>query len=125
MVFIMHHTRSNIYLVNLFFSKKNRPFLLSHPGRVALPGATGSSSWSGRLAPEHEWWLRSPAWSRPLSDSGGRRGCSSGSSSSSSPSASMKRNSDAVPVGDVGAKKPPFKSTRAPSVPSLFDYVMN
>lgn len=46
------------------------------------------------------------------------------SSSSSSASASMKRSRDATPVGDVGAKKLPCKLTRAPSVASLFDYVM-
>jgi len=32
------------------------------------PSSSGSGS--GRWKPEHERWPRSPAWSRPLSDSG-------------------------------------------------------
>ncbi|CAD6238018.1 unnamed protein product [Miscanthus lutarioriparius] len=94
------------------------------------PSSSGSGS--GRRKPEHERWPRSPAWSRPLSDSGGgrrrRRSSSSSSSlrslfrsigvwfsslstasSSSSASASMKRRSrDAALAGDAGAKRPPL-----------------
>ncbi|XP_066332925.1 calmodulin-binding receptor-like cytoplasmic kinase 2 [Miscanthus floridulus] len=98
-------------------------------GTLAPSSSSGSGSGSGRRKPEHELWPRSPAWSRPLSDSGGGRGRRSSASSSSSlgslfrsigvwfsslstsssASASMKRRSrDAAPVGDAGAKKPPL-----------------
>lgn len=114
---------------------------------LAPSSSSGSGSGSGRRAPEHEWWPRSPApaWSRPLSDSGGARGRKSGSSTSSSSFRSLFRSigvwfsslSTASPSPasssmkqksrDAGAKKPPCKSTRPTNsayVPSLFNYAM-
>uniref|UniRef100_A0A804NW93 Protein kinase domain-containing protein n=1 Tax=Zea mays TaxID=4577 RepID=A0A804NW93_MAIZE len=91
-----------------------------------LASSSSSGSGSGRRAPEHEWWPRSPAWSRPLSDSGGARGRKSGSSTSSSSFRSLFRSigvwfsslSTASPSPasssmkqksrDAGAKKPPL-----------------
>ncbi|PWZ25126.1 Calmodulin-binding receptor-like cytoplasmic kinase 2 [Zea mays] len=95
---------------------------------LAPSSSSGSGSGSGRRAPEHEWWPRSPApaWSRPLSDSGGARGRKSGSSTSSSSFRSLFRSigvwfsslSTASPSPasssmkqksrDAGAKKPPL-----------------
>ncbi|KAL6633290.1 hypothetical protein ACP70R_025961 [Stipagrostis hirtigluma subsp. patula] len=96
-------------------------------------GSLGSSSSSGRRTPENERWAWSPAWSRPLSEGGGRGrtaafrslfrsiGVWFSSLSASTPASRKKRIKEAPAPADDLVKKPPLAGhTGRPSIRGLY-----
>ncbi|XP_062221486.1 calmodulin-binding receptor-like cytoplasmic kinase 2 [Phragmites australis] len=111
-------------------------------GRDRRGSLASSSSSSGRRTPEHERWAWSPAWSRPLSEGGGRSSraasvrslfrsigiwfssLSTSSTTSASASSSRKKKSkeEAAPAqADDAIKKPPLAGhTGRPPIRGLY-----